>query len=68
MSTVSFEVPGISCGHCMHTIQTEVGELEGVKNVEASQSDRRVTVEFEPPATEESIVGLLTEINYPPAL
>jgi len=68
MSTVSFEVPGISCGHCVHTIQTEVGELEGVKNVEASQSDRRVKVEFDPPATEEAIVGLLTEINYPPAL
>ena len=46
MSTVSFEVPGISCGHCTHTIQTEVGELEGVKSVQASQSERRVTVEF----------------------
>ncbi len=68
MSTVSFEVPGISCGHCTHTIQTEVGELEGVKSVEASQSDRRVTVEFESPATEEKIIGLLTEINYAPAL
>ncbi len=68
MSTVSFEVPGISCGHCTHTIQTEVGELEGVQSVEASQSDRRVTVEFEPPATEASIIGLLTEINYPPAI
>ena len=68
MNTVSFEVPGISCGHCTHTIQTEVGEIEGVKSVEASQSDRRVKVEFEPPATEEKIIGLLTEINYPPVL
>ncbi|TEU01261.1 MAG: copper chaperone [Anaerolineales bacterium] len=68
MSTVSFEVPGISCGHCIHTIRTEVGELEGVKGVEASQSDKRVTVEFEPPATEEIIIGLLTEINYPPVM
>ena len=68
MSTVSYEVPGISCGHCTHTIQTEVGQLEGVSSVEASQSDKRVTVEFEPPATEEKILGLLTEINYPPAL
>jgi len=68
MSIVSFEVPGISCGHCIHTIQTEVGEIEGVKSVEASQSDRRVTVEFEPPATEEQIIRLLTEINYAPTL
>ena len=68
MSIVSFEVPGISCGHCIHTIQTEVGEIEGVKSVDASQSDRRVTVEFEPPATEEQIIRLLTEINYAPTL
>jgi copper ion binding protein len=68
MSIVSFEVPGISCGHCVHTIQTEVGEIEGVKSVDASQSDRRVTVEFEPPATEEQIIRLLTEINYAPTL
>jgi len=45
-----------------------VGEIEGVKSVEASQSDRRVTVEFEPPATEEQIIRLLTEINYAPTL
>ena len=68
MSKVSFEVPGISCSHCTHTIKTEVGELEGVKSVEASQSDRRVTVEFEPPATEEKIIGLLQAINYPPVV
>jgi hypothetical protein len=27
---------------------------------------REVTVEFEPPATEEQIEATLTEINYPP--
>ena len=68
MSMLTLEVPGISCGHCTHTIQTEVGELDGVKSVQASQSDRQVTVEFDPPATEEKIISLLTEINYPPAM
>lgn len=68
MSKLMLEVPGISCGHCTHTIQTEVGELDGVKSVQASQSDRQVTVEFDPPATEEKIISLLTEINYPPAM
>ena len=68
MSMLTLEVPGISCGHCTHTIQTEVGELDGVKSVQASQSDRQVTVEFDPPATEEIIISLLTEINYPPAM
>jgi hypothetical protein len=45
----------------------ELGELAGVEVVKADQSDQRVHVEFDNPATEEKIVALLTEINYPPA-
>ena len=67
MSSVTYEVPRISCGHCVHTIQMELSELEGVSKVEASMMDKQVKVEFEAPATEEKIVALLTEINYPPA-
>jgi copper chaperone CopZ len=67
MSTITYYVPNISCGHCVHTIQMELRELEGVAAVEASQATREVTVEYGPPATEESIEVLLTEINYPPA-
>ncbi len=68
MSSVTYDVPNISCGHCVHTIQMELSELEGVSKVIATQSDRKVTVEYGEPATEESIVALLKEINYPPSL
>jgi copper chaperone CopZ len=67
MSAATFNVPGINCGHCVNTISTELSELEGVKRVEASPTTRQVVVEFDAPATEESIAALLTEINYPPA-
>ncbi len=67
MSTVSYQVPNISCGHCVHTIQMELSEIEGVSSVVASESDRQVRVEFSPPATEAQIVETLVEINYPPA-
>ncbi len=67
MTTVTYEVPNISCGHCVHTIKTELGELAGVAKVEASESDQRVVVDFEPPATEDQLVTVLKEINYPPA-
>ena len=68
MSNVTYEVPNISCGHCVHTIQTELGELAGVKMVQANAGSRQVVVEFEDPADEEQIVALLTEINYPPKI
>jgi hypothetical protein len=44
----------------------EVGDLAGVTSVKADQASRKVTVEWQDPATWEQIEGLLTEINYPP--
>lgn len=66
METKTFKVPNISCGHCVKTIQNEVGELTGVKNVVASQDTQLVTVEWEAPQTWDKIKALLVEINYPP--
>ena len=66
MQTKTFKVPNISCGHCVHTVQSEVSELAGVKKVVASADTQLVTVEWEAPQSWENIKALLTEINYPP--
>lgn len=65
MTEITFNVPGINCGHCVHTIQTELMDLEGVKKVDASDQTKKVTVAFEQPADTEKIKALLSEINYP---
>ena len=67
MTTVTYSIPNISCGHCVHTIQSEVSELDGVASVEASQEARQATITFDAPATEAQIKALLAEINYPVA-
>jgi copper ion binding protein len=65
MTTVTYTVPTISCGHCTHTIETEVGELKGVQSVKAAIDTKKVEITFDAPASEEMIKALLTEINYP---
>ena len=65
MTSLTLNVPNISCGHCVHTIQSELSELEGVGKVLASSETKQVTVSFDPPADEEKIKALLAEINYP---
>ncbi|MEW6578428.1 MAG: heavy-metal-associated domain-containing protein [Chloroflexota bacterium] len=67
MPTKTFQVPNISCGHCVMTIKNEVSELTGVSRVDADKNTRMVTVEWSEPATWEQIKSLLVEINYPPA-
>lgn len=66
METKTYNIPAINCMHCVHTIKTELGELDGVKSVEGDFQTKKVVVQFEAPATEEKIVSLLTEINYKP--
>ena len=66
MQTKTFKVPNISCGHCVMTIQNEVGELDGVARVEANQDDKMVTVAWDSPANWEGIKALLEEINFAP--
>ncbi len=67
MTTVTYSVPNISCGHCVHTIQTEVSDLAGIKTVKADAETKKVEIEFDSPANEEAIKSLLKEINYPVA-
>ncbi|MCB8942238.1 MAG: heavy-metal-associated domain-containing protein [Ardenticatenaceae bacterium] len=65
MNSKTFTVPNISCGHCTHTIEMEVGDLAGVTSVKAEQDTKKVTVQWQEPATWEKIQALLQEINYP---
>jgi copper chaperone len=64
---VTYSIPNINCGHCVHTIQSEVIDIPGVKSVKADLTLRMATIEFEPPASEEKIKELLQAINYPVA-
>lgn len=67
MTTITYSVPAINCAHCTHTIEMEVGELQGVRSVKAEVDTKNVTITFDAPATEEGIKALLAEIEYPVA-
>jgi copper chaperone len=66
VKTVKYSIPAMMCQHCVHTIEGELSELEGVKSVKAALDEKSVDVSFDAPASEEKIIDLLKEINYPP--
>ena len=67
MTTKTVNVPGISCGHCVATIEREVGELEGVGSVKAEEKSKSLTVSWDPETTDWVVIEEhLREINYPP--
>jgi len=66
METVKFYIPAINCGHCIHTIESEIGEMDGINRVQANLASKTVEIDFAPPATREAIIAALNELNYPP--
>ena len=67
MMTKTVSVPSISCGHCVMTIQREVGELQGVSAVKADKDTKQVTISWDPDATDWVVIeDTMKEINYPP--
>ncbi len=67
MSEKTFNVPNISCHHCVAAIKTEVSGIKGVRNVSGDPAKKQVTIQWDAPATEEEIKKAMAEINYPPA-
>jgi copper chaperone len=67
MTTETFSIPKISCGHCTAAIQNELQELDGIQSVAGNISDKTVTVQWDAPATREKILATLKDINYPAA-
>ena len=66
MSTVTYSVPAVSCGHCKMRIERSVGELAGVGSVDVDVDSKQAAVTYGPPATPAEIEALLDEIGYPP--
>lgn len=60
-------VPNISCGHCVNAIKSELSDMEGIKSVDGNPKDKTITIEWDAPATLETIKNKLIEINYPAA-
>jgi copper chaperone len=65
MEKSTLEIPNISCGHCVNAIKSELTEMEGIKSIEGNTENKTITIEWNAPATLESIKNKLKEINYP---
>ena len=65
METIKFEIPNISCGHCVDKVQNALENTEGVVGAWADAMTKSVEIEFGPPADQAGLKQLLADINYP---
>jgi copper chaperone len=43
-TTTTITVDGMTCGHCVSAVQTEVGKLDGVTDVSVDLTNGQVTI------------------------
>jgi len=62
MTTRTYSVPGISCGHCKNAIEGELAPLDGVENALVDIDAKTVTVTGE--ITEADVRAAVDEAGY----
>lgn len=46
MKNITLDVQGMSCGHCVKSIEGSVGELNGVSNVKVNLENGTVAINY----------------------
>lgn len=67
MSTTTFTVDGMTCGHCVHAVSTELSALDGVTDVQVelvAGGSSPVTVTSAAPLADDVVAAAVVEAGY----
>jgi copper ion binding protein len=64
MTTATYTVKGMTCGHCVSSVKEEVSEVTGVTSVEVDLASGLLTVNSDEPIDTASIAAAVEEAGY----
>lgn len=64
MSVESFNVVGMTCGHCVAAVTSEVSKIDGVTKVEVDLTSGAVTVESDRSIDPNAFAAAIDEAGY----
>ncbi len=64
MSTETYTVTGMTCGHCVASVTEEVGELPGVRDVQVELETGRLVVTSDAPLGADTVRTAVEEAGY----
>jgi copper chaperone len=64
MTTETYTVTGMTCGHCVSSVTEEVRSLPGVSDVQVDLQSGRVTVSADAPVGTEQVRAAVEEAGY----
>ncbi|MCT2276898.1 heavy-metal-associated domain-containing protein [Micromonospora chalcea] len=60
----TYQVSGMTCGHCVNSVSTELSALPGVTDVQVDLATGRVTVTSQNPLDTDAIRAAVDEAGY----
>lgn len=60
----TYTVSGMTCGHCVNSVQSEVGQIDGVTDVQVDLANSAVTVTSDQPLDETAVRAAVDEAGY----
>lgn len=64
MPTTTLKIEGMTCGHCVHSVQQALSALPGVKKAEVSLAEKQARVESEGPLDLSATLKAVEEEGY----
>ena len=64
MTTATYTVRGMTCGHCVRAVQDELGRVPGVRDVDVDLESGRVVVTSDREVGSEEIRAAVDEAGY----
>jgi copper chaperone CopZ len=64
MSTSSYTVTGMTCGHCVASVSEEISEISGVRDVAVELTTGLVTVTSDDPIDQADVRAAVAEAGY----
>ncbi|GAB3959137.1 heavy-metal-associated domain-containing protein [Actinoallomurus acanthiterrae] len=64
MTTTEYTVKGMTCGHCVSAVTSEVGAIDGVTDVKVDLTSGVVTVASTAPLDDRAVRDAVDEAGY----
>lgn len=64
MATKTYDVVGMSCGHCVMAVTNEISRIPGVRSVDVDLASGAVTVTSDAPLDDAVVARAVDEAGY----
>jgi copper ion binding protein len=64
MTTTTYRISGMTCGHCVNSVSSELGQLPGVSDVQVDLAAGTATVTSDQPLDSVAVRAAVDEAGY----